>query len=166
MSTVADMAIKTEDGRVVAIAGPVVDVEFPPEFIPEINMAVEMDLEMDGDTVTIIAEVAQQIGEGRVRCVCLKPTDGLRRGTVVRNTGKGISVPVGSGVLGHVFNVTGKPLDIDTIDAGIEDTWQIHRDVAATRAQHHHCGVALDQGALRSDQREGKRVSHCLAFLK
>ncbi len=148
MSTVADMAIKTEDGRVVAIAGPVVDVEFPPEFIPEINMAVEMDLEMDGDTVTIIAEVAQQIGEGRVRCVCLKPTDGLRRGTVVRNTGKGISVPVGSGVLGHVFNVTGKPLDIDTIDAGIEDTWQIHRDAPLfanlePRAQMFETGIKV-----------------------
>jgi len=148
MSTVADMAIKTEDGRVVAIAGPVVDVEFPPEFIPEINMAVEMDLEVDGDTVTIIAEVAQQIGEGRVRCVCLKPTDGLRRGTVVRNTGKGISVPVGSGVLGHVFNVTGKPLDIDTIDAGIEDTWQIHREAPLfanlePRAQMFETGIKV-----------------------
>ena len=148
MSTVADMAIKTEDGRVVAIAGPVVDVEFPPEFIPEINMAVEMDLEVDGETVTIIAEVAQQIGEGRVRCVCLKPTDGLRRGTVVRNTGKGISVPVGSGVLGHVFNVTGKPLDIDTIDAGIEDTWQIHREAPLfanlePRAQMFETGIKV-----------------------
>lgn len=148
MSTVADMAIKTEDGRVVAIAGPVVDVEFPPEFIPEINMAVEMDLEVDGDTVTIIAEVAQQIGEGRVRCVCLKPTDGLRRGTVVRNTGKGISVPVGSGVLGHVFNVTGKPLDVDKIETGIEDTWQIHRDAPLfadlePRAQMFETGIKV-----------------------
>ncbi len=148
MSTVADMAIKTEDGRVVAIAGPVVDVEFPPEFIPEINMAVEMDLEVDGDMVTIIAEVAQQIGEGRVRCVCLKPTDGLRRGTVVRNTGKGISVPVGSGVLGHVFNVTGKPLDVDKIDAGIEDTWQIHREAPLfanlePRAQMFETGIKV-----------------------
>ncbi|TAN22528.1 MAG: F0F1 ATP synthase subunit beta [Actinomycetota bacterium] len=142
------MAIKTEDGRVVAIAGPVVDVEFPPEFIPEINMAVEMDLEVDGDTVTIIAEVAQQIGEGRVRCVCLKPTDGLRRGTVVRNTGKGISVPVGSGVLGHVFNVTGKPLDVDKIETGIEDTWQIHRDAPLfadlePRAQMFETGIKV-----------------------
>lgn len=127
MSTVADKSMKTEDGRVVAIAGPVVDVEFPPEFIPEINTAVEIDLEIDGEPITIIAEVAQQIGDGRVRCICLKPTDGLRRGTVVRNTGRGISVPVGSAVLGHVFNVVGKPLDVDDIGE-VEDRWDIHRD--------------------------------------
>ncbi len=147
MSTVADMAIKTEDGRVVAIAGPVVDVEFPPECIPEINTAVEMDLEIDGEQVTIIAEVAQQIGEGRVRCVCLKPTDGLRRGAVVRNTGKGISVPVGSAVLGHVFNVVGKPLDVEKIE-GIEDTWEIHRDAPLfadlePRAQMFETGIKV-----------------------
>jgi F-type H+-transporting ATPase subunit beta len=127
MSTVAENLVQTEDGRVVAIAGPVIDVEFPPECIPEINTAVEVDLEIDGSKVTIIAEVAQQIGEGRVRCVCLKPTDGLRRGAVVRNTGRGISVPVGSAVLGHVFNVVGTPLDVEKID-GVEDVWEIHRD--------------------------------------
>ncbi len=147
MSTVADMAIKTEDGRVVAIAGPVVDVEFPPECIPEINTAVEMDLEIDGEKVTIIAEVAQQIGEGRVRCVCLKPTDGLRRGAVVRNTGRGISVPVGSAVLGHVFNVVGKPLDVEKIE-GIEDVWEIHRDAPLfadlePRAQMFETGIKV-----------------------
>ncbi|MDA8081691.1 MAG: F0F1 ATP synthase subunit beta [Actinomycetota bacterium] len=141
------MAIKTEDGRVVAIAGPVVDVEFPPECIPEINTAVEMDLEIDGEKVTIIAEVAQQIGEGRVRCVCLKPTDGLRRGAVVRNTGRGISVPVGSAVLGHVFNVVGKPLDIEKIE-GIEDVWEIHRDAPLfadlePRAQMFETGIKV-----------------------
>src|SRR5271154_1337362 len=88
------------DGRVVAIAGPVVDVEFPPHALPEINMAVEMDLELDGTKVTVTSEVAQQIGEGRVRCICLKPTDGLRRGTAVRNLGRGLAVPVGDAVLG------------------------------------------------------------------
>ncbi len=114
------------DGRVVAIAGPVVDVEFPPGDLPEINHAVEMDIEVDGTTMTIAAEVAQQIGEGRVRCVCLQQTDGLRRGTTVRNTGRGITVPVGNGVLGHVFNVTGRSLDTDHV-GDIEDRWEIHR---------------------------------------
>src|SRR5580704_15967468 len=94
-----------EEGRVVAIAGPVVDVEFPPHALPEINYAVQMDLVLDGETLTVTAEVAQQIGEGRVRCVCMQPTDGLVRGAPVRNTGRGISVPVGDAVLGHVFNV-------------------------------------------------------------
>lgn len=147
MSTVADMAIQTEDGRVVAIAGPVVDVEFPPESIPEINTAVELDLVIDGETVTIVAEVAQQIGEGRVRCICLKPTDGLRRGAVVRNTGRGISVPVGSAVLGHVFNVVGKPLDVEKIE-GVEDSWEIHRDAPffadlEPRAQMFETGIKV-----------------------
>ena len=72
-----------KDGRVVAIAGPVVDVEFPPDALPEINTALEMDVELEGETITIIAEVAQQIGEGRCRAICMKPTDGLRRGTLV-----------------------------------------------------------------------------------
>ncbi|MHB8593228.1 MAG: F0F1 ATP synthase subunit beta, partial [Acidimicrobiales bacterium] len=118
------------DGRVVAIAGPVVDVEFPPHCLPEINMAVEMDLELEGSKVTVTAEVAQQIGEGRVRCVCLKPTDGLHRGTAVRNLGRGLSVPVGDVTLGHVFNVLGESLDTADIGA-VEERWEIHRDAPA-----------------------------------
>jgi len=115
-----------ENGRVVAIAGPVVDVEFPPHALPEINHAVEMDLVLEGETRTVTAEVAQQIGEGRVRCVCMQATDGLVRGAAVRNTGRGISVPVGNAVLGHVFNVLGVPLD--TSDIGeVADRWEIHR---------------------------------------
>jgi F-type H+/Na+-transporting ATPase subunit beta len=115
------------EGRVVAIAGPVVDVEFPPHALPEINMAVEMDLDLEGTKITVTAEVAQQIGEGRVRCVCLKATDGLHRGTPVRNLGRGLTVPVGDATLGHVFNVLGEPLD--TKDIGpVEDRWEIHRD--------------------------------------
>jgi F-type H+/Na+-transporting ATPase subunit beta len=116
-----------ENGRVVSIAGPVVDVEFPPHALPEINTALEIGLELEGHSVVITAEVAQQIGEGRVRCICLKPTDGLERGAVVRNTGRGITVPVGDNVLGHVFNVIGEPLDTDNIGE-VADHWEIHRD--------------------------------------
>ena len=119
-----------EDGRVVAIAGPVIDVEFPPHALPEINHAVEFSLELDGTEHTITAEVAQQIGEGRVRCICMQPTDGLVRGASVRNLGKGITVPVGNGVLGHVFNVLGKPLDTDAI-GDVDDHWEIHRNAPA-----------------------------------
>jgi F-type H+-transporting ATPase subunit beta len=121
--------MKTElaKGRIVSIAGPVVDVEFPPEGIPEINTAVSMVAEVDGKPVTIMAEVARQLGDGRVRCICLKPTDGLRRGTPVENTGQGITVPVGDGVLGHVFNVIGEPLNASEL-TNIEDRWEIHRD--------------------------------------
>lgn len=113
-------------GRVVSVAGPVVDVEFPLDELPEIHTALEMDAEVDGETVTITAEVARQLGEGRVRCICLKPTDGLRRGVPVRNLGRGLAVPVGEGVLGHVFNVLGEPLDSPEL-TGIEDRWEIHR---------------------------------------
>ncbi|GIU86831.1 MAG: ATP synthase subunit beta [Acidimicrobiia bacterium] len=129
MTATAEPTTELKDGRVVAIYGPVVDVEFPPAALPEINTALEMDIELEGRTVTVTAEVAQQIGEGRVRAVCLKPTDGLKRGTPVRNTGRGITVPVGDGTLGHVWNVIGEPLDIDASQVtGIADRWEIHRD--------------------------------------
>ncbi len=129
--TVAEERTETElkDGRVVAIAGPVVDVEFPPDAVPEINFAIEMEIELEGDAVRIVAEVAQQIGENRVRAICMKPTDGLRRGTTVRNLGHGLQMPVGDGVLGHVINVLGEPLDVSTDQlTGIDDHWDIHRE--------------------------------------
>jgi F-type H+/Na+-transporting ATPase subunit beta len=113
-------------GRVVAIAGPVIDVEFPPDSIPEINQALAMTIDLDGDKIEVQAEVAQQIGESRVRAVCLRPTDGLTRGTEVRNLGHGITMPVGDGVLGHVINVIGQPLDVDKLE-NIDDQWEIHR---------------------------------------
>jgi len=84
-----------------------------------------MDLELEGTKVTVNAEVAQQIGEGRVRCVCMQPTDGW---CVVRRAQHRacIAVPVGNAVLGHVFNVLGKPLDTDSIGEA-DDYWEIHR---------------------------------------
>jgi F-type H+-transporting ATPase subunit beta len=130
MTMTADNQTKLKDGRVVAIAGPVVDVEFPPDALPEINTALELEIELEGETITVVGEVAQQIGDGRCRIICMKPTDGLKRGTVVRNLGRGISMPVGDGVLGHVFNVLGEPLDTHgkEITEGIDDRWEIHRD--------------------------------------
>jgi F-type H+/Na+-transporting ATPase subunit beta len=131
MTMTAGERTETElkDGRVVAIAGPVVDVEFPPDGIPEINTAVSMEIELEGETIVIVAEVAQQIGENRVRAICMKPTDGLRRGTKVRNLGHGLQMPVGDGVLGHVLNVLGEPLDVAADQlTGIEDRWDIHRE--------------------------------------
>src|SRR5690242_17180776 len=108
-----DETTPLKDGRVVAIAGPVVDIEFPPDSIPEINFAVEFDLELEGETKTVTGEVAQQIGESRVRVICLNPTDGLKRGTSVRNLGHGLQMPVGDVTLGHVWNVVGRCLDTD-----------------------------------------------------
>ena len=116
-----------KEGRVIAIAGPVMDVEFPPDAMPEINNALEFDIETDQETVKVVAEVAQQIGDMQVRAICMKPVEGLRRGATVRNTGRGITVPVGPGLLGHVFNVIGESLDTDEEIDDIEDWWEIHR---------------------------------------
>ncbi|BAN01380.1 ATP synthase subunit beta [Ilumatobacter coccineus YM16-304] len=117
-----------QSGRVVGIAGPVIDVEFPRGALPEINTALEFDVTLEGETIVVLAEVAQQLGNGRVRAVCMKPTDGLVRGAEVRNTGHGIQVPVGEKVLGNVWNVWGEALD--TQPDGIEsvERWDIHRD--------------------------------------
>ncbi|MEY4224886.1 MAG: synthase subunit beta [Actinomycetota bacterium] len=116
-----------KDGRVVGIAGPVIDVEFPRGALPELNTALEFTVTIDGKDVKVLAEVAQQLGDGRVRAVCLKPTDGLRRGTAVRNTGRGITVPVGDRVLGHVWNVWGEVLDDDNAKFADIERWEIHR---------------------------------------
>jgi F-type H+-transporting ATPase subunit beta len=120
-----------QDGRVVAIAGPVIDVEFPPSALPELNNAVEFTVDVDGVATTVLAEVAQQLGHGRVRAVCLKPTDGLKRGTPVRNLGHGIQVPVGEKVLGHVWNVWGEALDENPEGFDEMERWDIHRDAPA-----------------------------------
>jgi F-type H+-transporting ATPase subunit beta len=117
-----------QDGRVVGIAGPVIDVEFPPNALPELNTAVEFDVVIEGHTEKVLAEVAQQLGHGRVRAVCLKPTDGLKRGTAVRNTGHGLRVPVGEKVLGHVWNAWGVPLDEEPEGFDQMERWEIHRD--------------------------------------
>jgi F-type H+-transporting ATPase subunit beta len=113
-------------GRVVQVIGPVVDVEFPPESLPEINTALELDRTLDDETQTIVCEVAQHIGESMVRAIAMKPTDGVVRGSTVRNTGIPITMPVGPKVLGHVYNVLGQPLDADSVES--DDRWPIHRD--------------------------------------
>ncbi len=129
--TMTEPSTDLKTGRVVGIAGPVIDVEFPRGALPELNTAIEFDIVLDGEKIPVLAEVAQQLGGSRVRAVCLRPTDGLTRGTVVRNTGRGITVPVGDKVLGHVWNVWGQPLD--EAPEGFEqmERWEIHRDAPA-----------------------------------
>ncbi len=123
------MAEATSIGRITKVAGPVIDVEFPPDRLPEIYYALEVDLTVDGVTSTVIAETAQHLGGNKVRAVAMAPTDGLVRGTEVRNLGAPISVPVGDRTLGHIFNMWGQPLDVDTIEEG--DSWPIHRAAPA-----------------------------------
>src|ERR687892_112271 len=116
------------EGRVVRVIGPVVDVEFPPDGLPEINTALTVDVTLDDQTQTITCEVAQHVGDGIVRAIALRPTDGLVRGARVTNTGGPITVPVGEGVLGHVYNVLGEPLDTEASNIEASDRWPIHRD--------------------------------------
>jgi F-type H+/Na+-transporting ATPase subunit beta len=117
-----------ENGRIVRVIGPVVDVEFPVGALPEINTALTVDITLEGQTRTITCEVAQQIGGSQVRAIAMRPTDGLVRGARVVNTGAPITVPVGEGVLGHVYNVLGEPLDTTPDKIVAADRWPIHRD--------------------------------------
>ena len=104
MATVAPAAT----GRVIQITGPVVDIEFPPGQLPGIYNAVEI-VRPDGEP--LVCEVQQHLGNNWVRAVAMTTTDGLARGTAVRDTGAPISVPVGEPTLGRVFNVLGNPID-------------------------------------------------------
>ncbi len=113
-------------GRIVKIAGPVVDIEFPPDSLPEILHAVEIDFTLLDKDETVIAEVAQHLGGSKVRAIALAPTDGMTRGSIVRNTGGPITVPVGDQTLGHIFNVWGDSLDAPDEDFS-EPRWPIHR---------------------------------------
>jgi F-type H+/Na+-transporting ATPase subunit beta len=130
--TMTEQPITLADGKVVSIAGPVVDVEFPEGQLPEINHRVVFSITADGATEEISGEVAQHIGEGRVRVIAMSATDGLTRGSSVKQMGIGITVPVGDIVKGHVFNVLGEPLDTGGLPLeGVTERWAIHRKAPA-----------------------------------
>ena len=118
--------LKTSEGRILTITGPVIEVEFPAGQLPEINYALVVDRTIEGNTDVITAEVSQHIGESTVKAICMKATDGLVRGAKVTNTGQPITVPVGPQTLGHVYNVLGEPVDGSTLPEGVE-RWPIHR---------------------------------------
>ncbi|MGL5830168.1 MAG: F0F1 ATP synthase subunit beta, partial [Angustibacter sp.] len=119
-------------GRIARVTGPVVDIEFPADAMPEIYNALEIEYELSGEKLTLILEVAQHIGDNMVRAIAMKPTDGLVRGSEVKDTGAGISVPVGDATLGHVFNVTGDCLNLKADEKlEITERWPIHRKAPA-----------------------------------
>ena len=120
-------AEETSTGRVVRVTGPVVDVEFSRETMPELFNALKVDLELLGETKTLTLEVAQHLGDNTIRAISMQPTDGLVRGVDVTNTGAPISVPVGDVVKGHVFNVLGNCLDQPDLDVSEAERWAIHR---------------------------------------
>jgi F-type H+/Na+-transporting ATPase subunit beta len=117
----------TATGRVARVTGPVVDVEFPHDSIPEIYNALQTTITMAGESSVLTLEVAQHLGDDLVRAIALKPTDGLVRGQEVRDTGGPITVPVGDVTKGKVFNVLGEVLNSDDKLEGAE-RWSIHRE--------------------------------------
>ena len=124
-------------GRITRIIGPVVDIEFPPDAVPEMYNALTTTVDLTGQgegegPLQMTLEVAQHLGDNVVRAVSLKPTDGLVRGATVVDTGAPISVPVGDVTKGHVFNVTGDVLNLaegETLE--IKERWPIHRQPPA-----------------------------------
>jgi F-type H+/Na+-transporting ATPase subunit beta len=123
---------KAGTGRIARVNGPVVDIEFPHDAIPEIYNALTTDIELLGETTTLTLEVAQHLGDDLVRAIALKPTDGLVRGGAVTDTGAPISVPVGDVTKGRVFNVTGEVLNGKPGEKiEIKERWPIHRNPPA-----------------------------------
>src|SRR5437762_11404877 len=122
-------------GNIVQVIGPVVDVEFPGEKdLPGIYNALEIEYEVGGNPTKLTLEVQQHLGEGWVRSIAMSSTEGLKRGMSVTNTGGPITVPVGDGVLGRLFNVTGDPVD-DRGPVKFEKRYPIHRPAPSPTEQ-------------------------------
>ena len=131
-------------GKVLQILGPVVDLEFPPDQLPEIYNAVEIKRE---DGSTLVLEAQTHLGNDAVRTVAMSTTDGLRRGTDAVDTGQPIAVPVGPATLGRIFNVTGEPID-EAGPVNAEKTSPIHRlapsfDEQATTVEVFETGIKV-----------------------
>ena len=119
---------KGATGRIARVIGPVVDVEFSADTMPEQNNALTTEVTMGGSTQTVTLEVASHLGDNMVRAISLKPTDGMVRGAAVVDTGAPISVPVGNVTLGRVFNAIGECLNLeDGEKLEITERWPIHR---------------------------------------
>ena len=117
-------------GTVIQIVGPVLDIRFPDGGLPQLLSAIEIP---HGDH-TIVAEVAQHIGDNVARCIAMSSTDGLQRGVEAIDTGASITVPVGDACLGRVFNLLGQPID----EAGpveVTEHWPIHRPAPSYEEQ-------------------------------
>src|SRR6187402_3167331 len=119
-------------GRIARVIGPVVDIEFPADSMPEMYNLLETQLTVLDETKTLSLEVAQHIGDGMVRAISLQPTDGLVRGALVTDTGGPITVPVGDATLGKVFNTLGDCLNLEEGEKlEVKERWGIHRKAPA-----------------------------------
>ena len=115
---------KTNVGKVVQVIGPVLDVEFEPEHLPELYNALNVELEGR----RVVVEVQQHIGRNQVRAVAMSPTDGVMRGMPAVDTGQAITVPVGKPALGRILNVVGEPVDEGLPIPADAERWPIHRE--------------------------------------
>ena len=113
-------------GKVSQVIGSTFDAQFPEDHLPDIYNAVLIEADVKGNKVKVTGEVQQHLGGGRVRCVALGNTDGMRRGMDVTDTGKPLSVPVGKATLGRVFNVLGDVID-GRGPVAYDERWPIHR---------------------------------------
>src|ERR1700712_3264169 len=135
MTATAEETTETTErtgGRIARVIGPVVDIEFPVDSMPDMYNLLETELTLAGETHTLSLEVAQHIGDGMVRAISLQPTDGLVRGAQVRDTGETITVPVGDITKGHVFNMLGDCLNLEEGEEyEVKERWGIHRKAPA-----------------------------------
>ncbi|MGH7568401.1 MAG: F0F1 ATP synthase subunit beta [Gemmatimonadales bacterium] len=115
-------------GKVVQVIGPVLDVEFEPERLPELYTALRIEHSGNGAPIRLVAEVQQHIGRNQVRAVAMSSTDGVVRGMEVVDTGQPITVPVGKAALGRILNVLGEPVDEGPPIPPDAERWPIHRE--------------------------------------
>jgi F-type H+-transporting ATPase subunit beta len=114
-------------GKVVQVIGPVVDIEFPAGELPEILNAITIKGKAGEVDIDLVVEVMQHLGDSVTRCIAMSSTDGLTRGMDAEDTGAPISVPVGEGTLGRIFNVLGQTVDKDPAPVNAAEYWPIHR---------------------------------------
>jgi len=149
MSSAEQTSAAPRVGKVLTVVGPVVDVEFPNQDLPPIYQALRIkdDAVLSSQKINIIVEIAQHLGENRVRCVAMETTDGLVRGMDAIDTGGPITTPVGDATLGRVLNVIGEPVDgLGPVEA--KERWPIHRhapsfDEQATATEQFETGIKV-----------------------
>jgi len=122
-------------GKVVQVIGPVVDIEFADGYLPDIYNALRVVAGAGQNAIDVVVEVEQHLGEGRVRTIAMKPTDGMQRGMQVVDTGAPITVPVGPKTLGRVLNVLGEPVDFPDQPVQSAERWPIHRQAPNLESQ-------------------------------
>jgi F-type H+-transporting ATPase subunit beta len=122
-------------GKVVQVIGPVVVIEFADGYLPDIYNALRVVSSAGEQPIDVVVEVEQHLGEGRVRTIAMKPTDGMQRGMQVVDTGAPITVPVGPKTLGRVLNVLGEPVDFPDQPVQSAERWPIHRQAPNLESQ-------------------------------